>query len=35
VRGVELPEKDPPGFCEQTGYHMYGDPFREQRFGGE
>ena len=23
---------DRPGFWEQNGYHMYGDPFREQRF---
>jgi hypothetical protein len=24
----------PAGFWEQNGYHMYGDPFREQRHGG-
>ena len=23
---------DRPGFWEQNGYHMYGDPFREQRY---
>ena len=32
VRGLEFTEKDVPGFWEQNGYHMYGDPFREQRF---
>jgi DMSO/TMAO reductase YedYZ molybdopterin-dependent catalytic subunit len=28
-------ETDAPGFWEQNGYHMYGDPFREQRFWGD
>jgi DMSO/TMAO reductase YedYZ molybdopterin-dependent catalytic subunit len=32
VRGLELLEKDSPGFWEQNGYHMRGDPFKEQRF---
>jgi DMSO/TMAO reductase YedYZ molybdopterin-dependent catalytic subunit len=32
VRGVELLAEDEAGFWEQNGYHMYGDPFREQRF---
>ena len=32
VRGFELLESDAPGFWEQNGYHMYGDPWREQRF---
>ena len=32
VRGLELMAGDAPGFWEQNGYHMYGDPFREQRF---
>ena len=32
VRGFEFLERDCPGFWEQNGYHMYGDPFREQRF---
>ena len=34
VRGIELLENDAPGFWEQNGYHMYGDPFKEQRFSG-
>jgi DMSO/TMAO reductase YedYZ molybdopterin-dependent catalytic subunit len=32
VRGPELLAEDQPGFWEQNGYHMYGDPFQEQRF---
>jgi len=32
VRGFELIERDEPGFWEQNGYHMYGDPWKEQRF---
>jgi DMSO/TMAO reductase YedYZ molybdopterin-dependent catalytic subunit len=32
VRGVEFLDHDAPGFWEQNGYHMYGDPWREQRF---
>jgi DMSO/TMAO reductase YedYZ molybdopterin-dependent catalytic subunit len=32
VRALEFAGHDAPGFWEQNGYHMYGDPFREQRF---
>lgn len=32
VRGLEFLESDVPGFWEQNGYHMYGDPFQEERF---
>jgi len=32
VRGIRLMAHDAPGFWEENGYHMYGDPFREQRF---
>ena len=32
VRSLELLAGDSPGFWERNGYHMYGDPFREQRF---
>ncbi|HSA91881.1 MAG TPA: sulfite oxidase-like oxidoreductase [Terriglobales bacterium] len=32
VRGLEFLDHDQAGFWEQNGYHMYGDPFREQRF---
>jgi DMSO/TMAO reductase YedYZ molybdopterin-dependent catalytic subunit len=32
VRTLELRSSDAPGFWEQNGYHMYGDPFKEQRY---
>jgi DMSO/TMAO reductase YedYZ molybdopterin-dependent catalytic subunit len=32
VRGLEFLDRDAPGFWEQNGYHMYGDPWKEQRF---
>ena len=32
VRSFELLDHDAPGFWEQNGYHMYGDPWKEQRF---
>lgn len=32
VRGFELLNQDAAGFWEQNGYHMYGDPWKEQRF---
>jgi DMSO/TMAO reductase YedYZ molybdopterin-dependent catalytic subunit len=33
VAGVELTEKDRPGFWEANGYHMRGDPWSEERYG--
>ncbi|HXZ12912.1 MAG TPA: sulfite oxidase-like oxidoreductase [Candidatus Sulfotelmatobacter sp.] len=35
VRGIEFMAEDAPGFWEQNGYNMYGDPFKEERYGGE
>jgi len=35
VRGLIFMEEDKAGYWERAGYHMYGDPFREQRFSGE
>jgi DMSO/TMAO reductase YedYZ molybdopterin-dependent catalytic subunit len=35
VRGLTLMPHDEPGFWEQRGYHMYGDPWREQRYTGD
>ena len=35
VRGLEFFDRDVPGFWEQNGYHMYGDPFKEQRFDSD
>jgi DMSO/TMAO reductase YedYZ molybdopterin-dependent catalytic subunit len=34
LRGIELLRKDRPGFWERNGYHMRGDPWKEQRYGG-
>jgi DMSO/TMAO reductase YedYZ molybdopterin-dependent catalytic subunit len=35
VRGLELRDEDEPGFWETYGYHMYGDPWLEQRYSGD
>lgn len=32
VNGIEFMLEDEPGFWELRGYHMYGDPWKEQRF---
>jgi len=32
ARGLEFLERDAPGFWEENGYHIYGDPWKEQRF---
>lgn len=34
VSGLELIAEDRPGFWERNGYHMNGNPWREERFGG-
>jgi DMSO/TMAO reductase YedYZ molybdopterin-dependent catalytic subunit len=34
VRGIEFLDSEQPGFWEQNGYHIYGDPFKEQRYSG-
>jgi DMSO/TMAO reductase YedYZ molybdopterin-dependent catalytic subunit len=35
VRGFELVAEDAPGFWEQNGYHMRGDPWKEQRYDSD
>jgi DMSO/TMAO reductase YedYZ molybdopterin-dependent catalytic subunit len=35
VRGLRLMDHDEAGFWESYGYHMYGDPWREQRYSGD
>jgi DMSO/TMAO reductase YedYZ molybdopterin-dependent catalytic subunit len=35
VRGLAMREEDEPGFWETYGYHLYGDPWREQRYSGD
>ena len=32
VRGMEMMPSDDPGFWEQNGYHLRGDPWREERY---
>jgi DMSO/TMAO reductase YedYZ molybdopterin-dependent catalytic subunit len=34
LRALRFTEKDEPGFWEVRGYHNYGDPWRQQRYGG-
>ncbi len=33
VRGLVFMAEDQPGFWEQYGYHMRGDPWKEERYG--
>jgi DMSO/TMAO reductase YedYZ molybdopterin-dependent catalytic subunit len=35
VRELRFMERDEPGFWESVGYHIYGDPWREQRYTGD
>jgi len=35
IRGLQLMRQDKPGFWEGLGYHIYGDPWREQRYSGD
>ena len=35
IRGLELLDHDQPGFWEGYGYHIYGDPWKEQRYAGD
>jgi DMSO/TMAO reductase YedYZ molybdopterin-dependent catalytic subunit len=35
VRGLSLTTTDEPGFWETNGYHIYGDPWKEQRYWGD
>jgi len=33
ISGLELRATDAPGFWEVNGYHMHGDPWKEERYG--
>ena len=35
VRGLRLMNDNKPGFWEVRGYHIYGDPWKEQRYEGD
>lgn len=33
IRGFDFMEEDEPGFWENYGYNMHGDPWKEERYG--
>jgi DMSO/TMAO reductase YedYZ molybdopterin-dependent catalytic subunit len=33
LRGFEFMAENRPGFWERYGYHIHGDPWKEERFG--
>ena len=35
ISGLQFTDRDEAGFWELRGYHIYGDPWREQRFTGD
>jgi DMSO/TMAO reductase YedYZ molybdopterin-dependent catalytic subunit len=35
ARRLQFIQNDEPGFWEELGYHIYGDPWREQRYAGD
>lgn len=35
IRGFKIVSEDRAGFWEAAGYHIYGDPWREQRYAGD
>lgn len=35
IRRLAFHEQDRPGFWESLGYHIHGDPWREQRYDGD
>jgi len=35
VKGLRLMESDRPGFWESLGYHIRGDPWKEERYSGD
>jgi DMSO/TMAO reductase YedYZ molybdopterin-dependent catalytic subunit len=35
LRGLMFMEEDEPGFWETHGYHLRGDPWREERYAGD
>jgi DMSO/TMAO reductase YedYZ molybdopterin-dependent catalytic subunit len=35
LNGLQFTRRDEAGFWELRGYHIYGDPWREQRFTGD
>ena len=34
VTGIKFQAENEPGFWERAGYHIHGDPWQEERYGG-
>jgi len=35
IRGLRLMNRNEPGFWESLGYHIHGDPWKEERYSGD
>ena len=35
IRGLRFMDENEPGFWEQLGYHIHGDPWKEERYSGD
>ena len=35
IRGLRFMERNQPGFWESLGYHIHGDPWKEERYSGD
>jgi len=35
IKGLQFTQREEPGFWETRGYHIYGDPWREQRYSND
>jgi DMSO/TMAO reductase YedYZ molybdopterin-dependent catalytic subunit len=35
IRGLRFMEQNDPGFWESLGYHIHGDPWKEERYSGD
>jgi DMSO/TMAO reductase YedYZ molybdopterin-dependent catalytic subunit len=35
IRGLRLMDRNTPGFWETLGYHIHGDPWKEERYSGD
>jgi DMSO/TMAO reductase YedYZ molybdopterin-dependent catalytic subunit len=35
IKGLQFTQRDEPGFWETRGYHIRGDPWREQRYSND
>jgi DMSO/TMAO reductase YedYZ molybdopterin-dependent catalytic subunit len=35
IRGLRFMDQNQPGFWESLGYHIHGDPWKEERYSGD